>query len=353
MSYAIRVFALSAIVFLAGFSVFSAPVANAAKDVKFKEFPFEIARGERLIVQGVRGQVRLIPLAAGRTPVVRVRKVLADSAKSGASERFDALSFTVRRDAGMVIVEPRGPNTRQEWIDWSRPGQPELFIEVEAPSTPAEVHFHSGTVTANGWRESLAVSLQDGRLTVIDGDGGVRATILRGEIKIDKERGNVEIESHAAKVAVSNVTGHVRVHSFAGETTVSSVKGDVVVRSKTGAVNLAKLDGALEFDNGRGRFEATGVDGAVRGLNDDGMVTIQLAGEADVSIESQDGPVAVKPAGGMGALLKLSTEEGQIFAPDSVQVPRNSGPKNLVARLDGAAKGVIVLRSKRGTVRVR
>lgn len=343
-----RIFALFAVLGI------MASQASAAKEMKFKDFPFEIARGERLIVQGVRGSVRLIALAPGKTPVVRGRKVLADTAKSGgASEHFDALSFSVRREGGLVMVEPRGPSSRQDWIEWSRPGQPELNIEIESPPTPAEIHLHSGTVLANGWKDSLAVSLQDGKLTAVDGDIAVRAAILRGEIKIDKQKGVVEIESHAAKVSVSNVDGDVRVHNFAGETNVTGVKGDVSFRSKAGTTTAAKIAGGLGFDNGRGRLDATAVEGAVRGENDEGNVSIQLAGEADVSIETQDGAVAIKPPGGAGVLLKLSSEDGAIVAPDSVSVPKISGPKSVVARLDGAPKGVIVVRSKRGTIRVR
>jgi hypothetical protein len=326
---------------------------QAAKEVRFREFPFEISRGEHLIVQGVRGSVRLIPLAPGKSPVVRARKVILDATKPGASEHFDALSFSVRREGGLVMIEPKGPTSRQEWIDWSRPGQPELNFEIEAPSTEAEVHMHSGSVLATGWKDGLAISLQEGKIAVVDGSGNLNATILRGDLKVDKQKGAVHIESHAAKVSIANNEGDVQVHNFGGETVLVSVKGDVSVRSKTGTISLAKIDGGLDFDNGRGKLEATAVDGAVRGVNDEGIVSISLVGEADLSIETQDGPVAVKPPSAAGVLLKLSSEDGVIVAPDSVKVPRNSGPKSVVARLDGTPKGVIVLRSKRGTLRVR
>lgn len=344
-----RVFTLSILLNLSVVSV----TAYGAKEVKFKEYPFEIARGERLIVQGLRGNVRLIVSPPGKTPVVRARKLLADSPKSGASERFEALSFSVRREGGVVLIEPKGPSTRQEWIEWSRPGQPDLSFEIEAPATPAEIYLHSGVVTGVGWKDQLAISIQDGRVVTTDGDGALRISILRGDVKVEKQKGAVEIESHVSKVAVSNVEGDVTIHSFAGESNVSSVKGDVSLRAKAGSVGLSKINGSLSFDNGRGRIEGTAIEGAIRGTNDDGAVSLQLAGEADVSIETQEGTVGIKPPGGAGVLLKLSSEDGPIVAPDSVNVPKISGPKSVVARLDGAPKGVIVLRSKRGLIRVR
>lgn len=349
-----RVFALPVFTMaMAASSTFISVPAQAAKEVRFKEYPFEIARGERLIVQGLRGSVKLTVSTPGKTPVVRARKVVMDPSKPGASERFDNLSFTVRREGGMVLVEPKGPSTRQEWIEWTRPGQPELSFEIEAPSTPAEVHIHSGNVTVAGWKDQLAVTLQEGRVNATDGEGAARVSILRGNVVIDKQKGPVEIESHAAKVSVSNVEGDVQVHSFAGENAINTVKGDVAVRAKAGAMNLAKITGGLNFDNGRGKLDGTAIEGAVRGTNDDGSVSLQLAGEADVSIETQDGSVGIKPPGGAGVLLKLSSDEGPIVAPDSVNVPKTAGPKSVVARLDGAPKGVIVLKAKRGTIRVR
>ncbi len=330
-----------------------AATKETMRETKFKEFPFEIAKGDRLIVQGVRGNVRLIPTAAGKPSVVRARKILPDATKANAKDHFESLSFSVRREGGVVMVEPKGPSSRQDWIEWSKVGQPELSFDIEAPSTPAEIHLHSGTVTATGWKDQLLVSLQEGKILSTDGDGAFRATILRGDIKLEKHKGAVEIESHAAKVIISNSEGNVQVHNFSGESGISGVKGAVSLRSKAGAASLAKVDGGLEFDNGRGRIEGTAIDGVVRGLNDDGTVSLQLTGEADVLIETVDGPVAVRPPGGAGVLLKLSSEDGAIVAPDSVNVPKVSGPKSVVARLDGAPKGVIVVRSKRGTIRVR
>lgn len=335
------------------FSVFTSVNAHAAKEVRFKEYPFEITRGERLVVQGLRGAVKLSVVAPGKTPVVRARKVVVDASRPGANERFENLSFTVRREAGIVFIEPKGPSTRQEWIDWTRPGQPELSYEIEAPSTPAEIHIHSGNVSVTNWKDAVAVTLQDGRVTAADGAGAARVSILRGSVTIERQKGPVEVESHAAKVNIASVDGDVQVHAFAGESQVSGVKGELSVRTKAGTMTLSKISGGLVFDNGRGKLEGSAIEGTVRGTNDDGSVSLQLAGEADVSIETQDGSVSVKPPGGAGVLLKLSSEEGPILAPSSVTIPRTAGPKSVVARLDGAPKGVIVLKAKRGTIRIR
>lgn len=324
-----------------------------ARDVKFKDLTVDWVKGDRLVVQGLRGSVKLIASGKGAA-VVRGRKSINDGNKGTASERFDSLAFSARRESGVVIVEVRGPNTKQEWIDWSQSGNGDLNLEIEAPmALPAEVHLRSGTVTATAWRDALAVTLQDGAVRLNDGEGDVRVSLLRGEVKIEKQKGLVQVESHAAKVNLTSIDGDARVHNFGGDTAVTTVSGTLNLRTKTGTSSLQKIETGLDFDNGRGTLTGNGVKGQIRGATDEGAVNLQLDGEVDVLIEAQDGNIAVKPPSGFGVLLKLSTEEGAIGAPDSVSVPKTAGPKSVVARMDGTAKGTVVLRSKRGNIRIR
>lgn len=327
--------------------------AHAAKEVKFKEYPFEIVKGERLVITGVRGSVKLIPLQPGKSPVVRAKKVLPDAAKPGASQLFENLSFQVKKEGTVVTVEAKGISSRQEFIDASKPGQPELSFEIEAPSTPTEIHYHSGQIVASGWKDGLSVSMVEGKILTTDGEGVLRAILTRGELKVEKQKGNVEIENHGGKVTLANITGDVRLHSFSGEVSATSISGKMGFRAKAGSLNLTKLTGDLTFENGRGGIAGTAIEGAVRGSTEDGAINLQLAGDADLSLETEDGSVTVKAPGGSGALLKLSSEDGPIFAPDSVKVPKVTGPKSVVARLDGAPKGQIIVRSKRGVIRIR
>lgn len=327
--------------------------AFSAKEVKFKEYPFEILKGDRLVVSGIRGAVKLVQIGQGKTPVVRAKKVLPTGAKSTAAQMFENLSFQVRKEGTIVTIEVKGPTSRQEFIDAAGVGQPELSFEIEAPSTLAEVHLHSGLVTASGWKDGLSVSLIDGRINSIDGEGVLRAILTRGEIKIDRQKGNVEIENHGGKVALSNIDGDVRLYSFSGDSALASISGKVKFRAKAGSLNVSKLSGDFTFENGRGGISGIAIDGAVRGTTEDGAVNLQLAGEADLSVETEDGSVTIKAPGGSGALLKLSSEDGPILAPESVKVPKVSGPKSVVARLDGAPKGQIIVRSKRGVIRIR
>lgn len=336
-----------------------APLAEAAREAKFKDLPLEWAKGDRFLLQGLRGSVRLIqtPPNAKNPPrgaVARGRRILPDGTKRGAQERFDSLSFSVHREGSLVVIEVRGPTTKSEWLEGAEAGMPELAIEIEAPfAIPAEVHLRSGTVSLQGWKDSATITVGDGAIRAIDTQGSLQLSLLRGEVKIEKHKGDVALETHAGKVQLSGIEGSARVHNFAGETSASGVTGKLTLRSKAGATTLSKVDGGFEFDNGRGAVNGTAVGGDIRGVNDDGAVNLALVGETDAIIDTQDGSVSIKPPSGFGVLLRLSSEEGAIAAPASVNVPKVAGPKSVVSRLDGTAKGTVVVRSKRGLIRIK
>ena len=361
--------------------------ANAAREVRFKDYPIEIGKfasvapssgalssgatnqatdanrndsgkADRLIVFAARGSVKLIPIPAGRAPLVRARKVLPDGSKS---DRMDSTSYSVRRDGSVLILELKGPQSRADWIHLNLANQPELHFEVEAPSVPVEIHLTAGTVQASGWKDSLAITLQDGSVKLADGEGAVHVSIGRGEVKLEKWKGLATIESHTAKVQIQSNDGEVKVFNFSGETLLTGVKGRARVEAKTGSTTASKIDGGFEFLNGRGTLSLSQVAGAVRGENDEGVVTLSLGGdkakedsiESDVIVESNDGTVSIKPPTNSGALLKLTSEEGAIQVPDSVAVPKAAGPKSVTARLPGTTRGTILVRAKRGTIRIR
>lgn len=358
-----RVSALLAIAIVAVLQ-FTAP-AFAAREVKFKDFPLELSatdtsKANRLYVIGMRGSVRLIPLAPGKTPVVRARKVQPDGSRNQPSDTFESFSYSVRKEGSVLVIEPKAGSVQSDWLTGVAPGQPELHLEIEASSVPAEVHLHTGSVQSVGWKAPITASLQDGSIKMSEGEGALALSVFKGEARVEKWKGRVQIESHAAKVFTQTIDGDVLVNNFSGESALFAIKGHSTLKAKTGSSTVTKLEGGLEFFNGRGGLTATQVQGVVRGQTDDGAVSIALGaegkeaqGESDVVVESQDGSVSIKPPTGSGALLRLSTDEGALLAPESIAIPRGSGPKAASGRLTGSTRGTIVVRSKRGVIRIR
>jgi hypothetical protein len=344
----------SSVVALAVF--FTGICAEAAREVKFKEFPLEISKNDRLVISGVRGQVRLIPIGESNlktaSPMVRARKVSTDRIGE-TSTAFDSLSFQTRRDGTTVFVEMKGPDSRQAYLALTKLGAPELSFDIEGPSIPAEIHFHSGMVTAVGWKSSIAVTLTEGKVNLSDGEGTVRVLLTRGDLQLSRQKGDAELEIHGGKAQISNLEGDLRLHSFVVESNVQQLMGKLKYRGKAGNLNINKASGEFLFENGRGSIVANGLEGTVRGSTEDGAVNLQLSGDIDVLVETEDGSVGIKPAAGVGALLRLSSDEGVIQVPEKIRVSGGTGVKTVLGRLDGAPKGQITVRSKRGAIRIR
>ncbi|GEM_PF-3884423 len=330
------------------------PAREATRELRFKDQPLELQANDRLIVQIPRGSVRLIPIAAGGTSLLKARKTLSVSQPPAALlSAFDNLQIQVKREAGILMIESKGPETRSAWLSAIGGKAPELHLEIHVPALSSEVHLHSGSVQAQNWKADLRVTIVEGSLRVQQSVGQLDAFVSRGEARIENHKGQVQLESHAAKIGIQNLDGDLRIGNFAGESNLQQIKGQVVVRHNSGTLQIQKLNGALDFDSDRGQVNAQGIEGQVKGYAADGQIQLGLAGEADVKLETLEAGVQISAAKGMGYSLRMNSTEGQIVAPAGVEVSRGTGPKSAQGRLPGVAKGQIVVRTQRGTIRVR
>ncbi len=340
--------------------IFSADLALAnsakesARELRFKDQPLELQPTDRLVVQIPRGSVRLIPIATSAPAVLKARKTLSLSQPPAAVlSAFENLQVQIRREAGILMIESKGPDTRSAWLNAVASKAPELHLEVYVPAVSAEVHLHSGSLQAQSWKGDLRTTIVDGSLRVQQSVGQLDAFVSRGEVKIENHKGHVQVESHAAKLSVQQVEGDLRIGNFAGESNLQQIKGQAVVRHNSGTLQVQKLSGGLDFDSGRGQVNAQGIEGQVKGYAADGQIQLGLAGEADVKLETLEAAVQISSAKGMGYGVRLNTTEGQIVAPPGIDVSRGTGPKSAQGRLPGVAKGQIVVRTQRGTIRLR
>ncbi len=333
-------------------SLFS--VQAAAKETRYNPYPLEIATTDRLVVSLAKGTVKLIPLAPGKTPSLSAKKVVGDKASAEDLAKFEQLSFVVRRDANVVSIETKGPDTKEAWAQWMKAGSPELVLEIEAPVVPAEIWVREGAVSAQNWKESLMASVVTGSVKTAQTEGALRVGIQRGEVKIEKHRGPAEVDSYGAKLTASEIEGDLDLSNFGGESTLTQVKGTIGVRTHAGGLAINKSSGSVDFMTGRGGVQLAGFEGPVRGQTDQGNVSAQIEGEAEVNIESNQGIVSVKLPSDSGATVRLQTEEGSLALPEAVRAPASAQQKVFSSRLEGdGPKGSVQAKSKSGTVRLR
>ena len=323
-----------------------------AKETRYKDYPFEVRETDRIVIQNLRGSVRLTA-GTGRNAILKARKQIPDRSSSEDMARFDALSFAVKREGSALIVEGKGPDGKAAWAQWLKPNGPELHIELEAPSVPVEISLREGQVNSLGWKQSIAVVMMNGGIRSSGGEGLLRLQLQRGEVKVESHRGKVEVDSYGAKIAINALEGDLQLSNFGGESNLSALKGNLEVASHSGAIIVSKSTGSADFTTGRGTVNFSEFEGPLKGQADQGSVVVGVEGEAEVSIDSLQAPVTVKLPQNSGASLRLKSDEGVLNIPESLRGAGSVG-KVYNGRLRGdGSKGNVVVKSKSGNVRVR
>lgn len=328
---------------------------SSAKELRYKELPLDLRAGDRLVVQGLRAQVRLAPAAPGKGAVLKARKFVGDKSTAETLARFEALSFNIRRDGSTVRIDTTGPDSKSTLAEWLKGPSPELVLEFEMPPVPVDVSVRDGSVTAQGWTQPLAVSLVDGQLKATQTEGALKLQMQRGEARIQGHRGPLEIDSYGAKVFLSKVEGDVKLTNFGGDSSLAELKGNIDVRTQSGGTTVNQSSGSLDFALGRGPLNVTAFEGPLRGETETAAVSAAIEGEAEVSIQSNQGSVSVKLPAGSGAAVRLQSDEGSVSTPDAIKPSTTSaGLKVASGRLAGSGpRGSVNVKSKTGAVRLR
>jgi hypothetical protein len=320
-----------------------------AKEMRYKEMSLDLKDGDRVSVSAIRAIVKLIPSQTGASQIkLRVRKTLSDKAQASALESFNAWSFAFRRDEGVIRIEGKMPELGSvKWTD-----APEFIMEIESPAVPAEVSIREGSVSAQGWKSSVHISMVEGQIHIVKSEGGLQLQLGHGEIHIDNHHGRVAIDSLAARLNMNDVQGDLLLDNFSGESKISALHGNIQLHSRLGNTAIQKSAGNFDFENGRGALALSDFDGALRGQTEEGAIAAQLIGDIDCNIESTQGNVSLKLPTGSGAQVHLQTEDGLLNVPTSFKNGKNGALKVASGQMPGAARGSIAVKSRSGSIRV-
>lgn len=335
--------------------VISSPAHSAPKEVRYREAALNFQPGDRLVINGLRASVRILAAPQGQLKgSLRVRKVLPDPSTPAARAHFDALSISLRRVPGAVLLEAKGPSGRSDLMNWLSSSGPQMMIQIEAPPVPVELSLHGGDVQVENWRAPLALQMVDGTVRTSGTSGVLKVLVQKGEIKIESHRGRAEVEGYLTRIAVQKVEGDLHLQNFRGESIVRDTKGGIEIQSSMGGTSVVKSSGSLQFDLSRGGLAVQDFEGSVRGWTDTGAVHATVSGEADVNIESSAGSVTVRVSSNSGAYARLRTETGALLVPSTLQISKGNSVQLAAGRLSGTdRRGSILVRSKSGTIRVK
>lgn len=325
-----------------------------AKELRYKDYPVEVRAGDRIAFSGLRANIRVLPSTKVNLLTIRVKKSIAEKATSDDLTKFENLSFAVRRDGNSIYIETKGPEGKQAWSQWIKNSAPELSIDIESPGIPTELVAHSGTISLLNIKQPTTIQLVQGTIRTSATEGLLRIGMQNGSVAIEKHQGKLELDAFSVKLNLQELAGDLNLTNFSGDSNVSKIKGNIEVKSNTGLINISKSAGSLDFLAGRGPLLVANFDGPVRGQSDLGAVTIGLDADADVNIESNQGPVTVKLPSNSGALIRLQSEEGSLAAPEPVKQVGSAKARLVSGRLGGdGPKGNVSVKSKSGALKVR
>jgi hypothetical protein len=165
--------------------------------------------------------------------------------------------------------------------------------------------------------------------------GEVRYTIRMAESRIERIGGRVECDVTEGRLEVRDVAGALQLKSRRTDVEIDRLGADARIDATDNRVSLRDQRRAVTFEGRRARF------------------SVALAGAAEVRATSEDEAVDVTLAEGVGAMLDLETENGQIRLPDESLTVERSEDRQRVRGTLGAGGATIVVRTVRGDANIR
>ena len=225
------------------------------------------------------------------------------------------------------------------------------ILELEVPALAIELLVVEGSVDLNGLRKDTKVNLQKGRMIVKNQVGGLKLHGLKTDINIEGGSGALHTDLYQSNMKVKDYRGNLELDLFNGELIFdkSNITGNL--RATQGVVRLNQCEGVLQFDLGRAQLFTSSWNGRLEGFSQEGPLNIGLGKDFEVIIRTGSAKVNLTPPADSGASVQMTTQEGDIYAPQQYHVSRDNGIKSLRARLKGESSGknIMTVRSQEGS----
>lgn len=227
-------------------------------------------------------------------------------------------------------------------------------IEISGKQTPIEVHLIEGSITATKWTKDLFLHLQQGKINLKENQSTVVVHSQKGEATIVDHKGKVIVDSLQTSVSIKELNGDLDLQSYQGDVVLDSVKGNLILHTTNGAAKILKGSGSVLFETGKGSINSQNFLGRIEGQTNDGQVQVALQAGQDVNVRTQTGKVTIATLPNSGALLNVTTIDGEIYGPAYLKVARDGSQKTLKGRLKGEnSESTIQVRSQDGTVIIK
>lgn len=266
----------------------------AAPDRALPDTVFSVARGSRLVLENLEGEVRVDTWAE---PRVRIE-----------TARDEDVGFRIEGGERRV-VRPRSPRD----LDRS----------------------HEYRVTVPAW---IAVTVQGRSLDVaVDGvEGGVEVRTISGDVTIRGARGVIRAHTVEGEIVVEDSRGEIRLHSLGDDVRVARTSGRIQVDATDGDIRLLELDAEA--------VRATTMDGEIE-------FSGRIRNGGGYALTTHDGDIGVTVLGDLGAQVSVSTFDGSFESEFPVVTERYQGGRELRFTVGGGG-AELQLRAFDGDIRL-
>ncbi len=326
-----------------------------AETIDYKPLPVEVRAGDRLLIRGFKGQVRVQSQAKAKNLSVKLRQINPDKNQMSPElkEVLDEWLFSVQRREQNIEVIVRSPQSKKVWSQMLVSGNmPSFMIEVTGPAIPLDIALKQGPVRVEDWTAPVSILANEGAVEVLGGNGDLKVSGQTGAISVKGRKGKVSLESYSGKILVSDNGGQLQLENFSGDSEVNKFEGPIQLSSTRGSAKVVNSKGRIEFFNGRGALKLESFEGAVKGVSEQGGLSLSLKGEPDVRVTTKEGNVFIAAANS-GAYLNLGTSEGRIAGPSYLSSSQTPSLRLMQGRMRGNVKGQIYVRTEAGAIQVR
>ncbi len=327
------VFLCNSILLFAGISSQQAKAADSALAVR-----------EKVVISISEGNLNLVS-----SPSIKALKVVFSEGTEG--------DYLVEKKGSQVEIRSRDQLSKSEFSKpVSAAGKKKRELEVLLPPND-EIEFHvlEGSVSVSGLSHEVLGHVLKGKMFFKDCQGAnLTLHAQKAEVSVQDSQGKIFVDSYSGAVNLKNYSGDVELHNFSGESNLEKVKGFLSLALGSGVTKILSSSGSLQFELGKGVLTSQLFAGRIEGQSGEGAINVTLASENDLNLKAQAGKISVQTPQNSGALLNISTQEGEIYGPSYMRVARDGGNKTLRGRLKGETqKSSIVIRGQETVIVIK
>jgi hypothetical protein len=153
----------------------------------------------------------------------------------------------------------------------------------------------------------------DGKCTIINKNGEIKAVNIGGDLDIDNAFGDIEISNVGGKADITNKNGEIEADNISGSAVVEGHFGDIEVKTVGGDIKVISNNGEITVHDINGKSELTNSFGDINIARAKGGIVVENK-NGRIEAEAVTGNAQIKNSFGDIYFRSMSLNDGDIYA---------------------------------------